>query len=101
MFKANRDADVNGTSFHSNEVRASPEQLREAFGEPAFDDNFGHDKVNMEWSFEDDEGNVFTLYDWKHYRPLYMECGVNWHIGSKTPELEEKFQNFVENALKA
>jgi hypothetical protein len=32
---------------------------------------------------ETDEGNVFTIYDWKEYRKLNLDQKVEWHIGAK------------------
>lgn len=99
MFKVDKNADVNGSSFHMMEVVASPELLTEVFGKAAYDENYGDDKVNMEWTFSDDEGNPFTLYDWKHYHPLDMGSRVHWHIGSRTPELEDKFLDYVNSTI--
>ena len=57
----NNDADVCGTS-RVGEITASYAALEAAFGEPIESDGY---KVSGEWSFETDEGDVFTLYDWK------------------------------------
>ena len=75
--------DTDGTSFHGVTIRATVEQLTNAFGEPD-DNNTGEDKVNFEWEMETDEGNVFTIYDWKNYRPLRSDEIVTWHIGAKS-----------------
>jgi hypothetical protein len=75
--------DTNGTSFHNVTFRATVEQLRNAFGEPSMAWNTGDDKVNFEWEMETDEGEVFTIYDWKEYRPIGLDEMIEWHIGSK------------------
>ena len=75
--------DVDGTSFHGVVIRATVDQLTKAFGEP-YDNNSGEDKVNFEWDMETDEGEVFTIYDWKEYRPLQRDEYVTWHIGAKS-----------------
>ena len=31
---------------------------------------------------ETDEGNVFTIYDWKEYRKISDIEVIEWHIGS-------------------
>ena len=72
------------TSFHGITIRASVEQLTKAFGDPSIVDNTGDDKVNFEWEMETDEGEVFTIYDWKEGRPLQRDQYVTWHIGSKS-----------------
>jgi len=75
---------TDGTSFHGVTIRASVEQLSKAFGDPSMDSNWGEDKVNFEWEMETDEGEVFTIYDWKYYRPLRSDEIVTWNIGSKS-----------------
>ena len=72
------------TSFHGVTIRASVEQLTKAFGDPSMEYNTGEDKVNFEWEMETEEGEVFTIYDWKYYRPLRSDEIVTWNIGSKS-----------------
>ena len=70
MFKLNQDGNVNGTCRQS-EVMASPSRLVDLFGEPEFCDGY---KVSGEYIFEGENGEVFTLYDWKStslYNPTY------------------------------
>jgi len=74
--------DTDGTSFHGVTIRATVDQLTKAFGE-SYDNNSGDDKVNFEWDMETDEGEVFTIYDWKNYRKLKLDEYVVWHIGAK------------------
>ena len=75
--------DTDGTSFHGVTIRATVDQLTKAFGEP-YDNNSGDDKVNFEWDMETDEGEVFTIYDWKEYRVLKSDEMITWHIGAKS-----------------
>ncbi len=74
--------DTDGTSFHGVTIRATVEQLTNAFGEPD-DNNTGEDKVNFVWDMETEDGEVFTIYDWKEGRPLKLDEYVVWHIGAK------------------
>tara|TARA_Y100001938_G_scaffold143413_1_gene216134 strand:- start:644 stop:964 length:321 start_codon:yes stop_codon:yes gene_type:complete len=70
MFKLNQDANVTGTHRQS-EIRVAPARLIEKFGTPIESDGY---KVSGEYVFEDDEGYVFTVYDWKAttlYSPDY------------------------------
>jgi hypothetical protein len=60
-FRLNNDADVCGTCRQS-EITASYSRLVELFGEPIESDGY---KVSGEWSFESENGDVVTLYDWK------------------------------------
>ena len=75
--------DTDGTSFQGVTIRATVEQLTKAFGDPD-DNNTGEDKVNFVWDMETDEGEVFTIYDWKNYRKLRLDEIVTWHIGAKS-----------------
>ena len=74
---------TDGTSFHGVVIRATVNQLISAFGDPSMEYNTGEDKVNFEWEMETNEGEVFTIYDWKEGRPLGKDEFVTWHIGSK------------------
>ena len=74
---------TDGTSFYGITIRASVDQLTKAFGEPE-NNNTGEDKVNFVWDMETDEGEVFTIYDWKEYRVLRSDEIVTWHIGAKS-----------------
>ena len=74
---------TDGTSFFGTTIRATVNQLISAFGEPSDDSNTGEDKVNFEWDMETEEGEVFTIYDWKEGRPLRLDEYVVWHIGAK------------------
>ena len=76
------NSSTNGTSFHDVTIKASVNQLINAFGEPDYDGNTGEDKVNFEWEMETEDGEVFTIYDWKHYRKLDLDEIIEWHIGS-------------------
>lgn len=75
---------TDGTSFHNVTFHASVEQLTKAFGEPSMEYNTGEDKVNFEWEMETEDGEVFTIYDWKEYRPLGKYEMIEWHIGAKS-----------------
>jgi hypothetical protein len=71
-----------GTSFHGHTVTATPNQLIEALGEPQFGWNGGQDKCNFDWICETNDGAVFTIYDWKEYKPLNMDSYYEFHIGA-------------------
>jgi len=72
---------INGTSFHSDVVFATPNEMKWILGEPTWEHNDGEDKTNMEWYMEMEDGNVFTVYDYKEYKPLHPNGQVEWHIG--------------------
>ena len=72
---------ASGTSFFGDEFHAKVSDLRIILGLPKFETNDGKDKTNFDWIMETESGEVFTVYDWKYYRPLGEEEMVEWHIG--------------------
>ena len=81
-FKPLQDTDrISGSSFHQDVIFATPNELKHILGAPIYDGNDGEDKVNIEWYMEMPDGNVFTVYDYKEYRPLRPNERVEWHIG--------------------
>jgi hypothetical protein len=75
-----------GTSYYRDDVRTTVQELSQKLGQPTFDDNKGEDKTNFEWNLLTDAGVPFTVYDWKHYRPLSNTEYVDWHIGARNAE---------------
>jgi len=71
-----------GTSFYGHKVTATPNQLIEALGEPQFGSNDRRDKTKFDWVCETQDGKVFTVYDWKEYKPLDMDSYYSFHIGA-------------------
>lgn len=83
-----------GTSFHGTTLIASPKELRKVLG-----DDFGaSDKTNYDWTCKTEDGEVFTVYDWK--TPLHPENRrILWNIGGFSGESTEKAKMELENAL--
>ena len=71
-----------GTSFHNVTIRATATQIIQALGEAQWGNNDGSDKTNFDWVCETSSGKVFTIYDWKFYRPLDLNEEVDFHIGA-------------------
>tara|TARA_R110002126_G_scaffold289333_1_gene444054 strand:+ start:617 stop:925 length:309 start_codon:yes stop_codon:yes gene_type:complete len=74
---------ASGTSYHGNTITCTPDTLIGLLGAPSYDDNQGYDKVNLSWTCETSNGELFTIYDWKTYSPVRMNQMVHWHIGAK------------------
>jgi hypothetical protein len=70
-----------GTSFYDSVINVTPGQLVDVLGIPQHLHNDGRDKVNMDWTCETKDGTVFTIYDWKEYRPIGMDETIEFHIG--------------------
>ena len=73
-----------GTSFHGITIKTTLGRLRAAFGDPQCENNYGEDKSNIDYSLETSNGDVFTVYDWKHYRPIGEDEVLDFHIGAYT-----------------
>lgn len=81
---------TNGTSFHDTTIRCSVSDLREILGQPTNESNDGSDKVNFEWEMETDDGDAFTVYDWKEGRPLDEYEIIEWNIGGHSVRITEQ-----------
>ena len=97
MKKTNKE--VNGTSFHDSVIKCSVSTLKKVLGEPEYDGNDGQDKVNFEWTMETNDGDVFTVYDWKEYRSINEDEVIEWHIGGHTKSATEKAKYEIREAI--
>lgn len=85
--------EVDGTSFHGDTVYTSINELKRICGAPVYNGNDGQGKVNFEWHMETSKGDVFTIYDWKEYRRLDLEEGVDFHIGGYSQQATRQAYN--------
>lgn len=90
---------ANGTSFHGTTFRASVADLRKILGVPDSAQNDGRDKCNFDWVGETEDGTVFTVYDWKEYRPLEEDEEIEWHVGGHSKWDTMKALEEIEEAL--
>lgn len=93
------DKILHGTLFHGEVFRATVGELRRALGEPTYCDNHGKAKVNFEWQMETAAGELFTVYDWKEWRPLTEDETVEWYIGGETAKVTCQAFNEIIKAL--
>jgi len=90
---------VSGTSFHDTTIKSSVSTLTKILGEPHYSGNDGNDKTNFEWQMETDNGDVFTVYDWKEYRPLNESEIIEWHIGGINKNITETAVREIMDAM--
>ena len=90
--------DVDGASFHDTTIKCSVTTLRKVLGEPEYEPNDGEDKVNFEWTMETNDGDVFTVYDWKEGRPLSESEMIKWHIGGYNKTATEQAKSEIKKA---
>lgn len=89
---------ANGTSHHGSLFRATRADLEKVFGPPRYEDTI-EEKVQAEWVFETDEGEVFTIYDWKEYRSYGLTEPILWHVGAHTRVASHRALQEIEDAL--
>jgi hypothetical protein len=86
-----------GTSFHDTTILASVSTLKQILGIAEYDANDGNGKTNFEWIMETDNGDVFTVYDWKEYHVLDENEIIKWHIGGNNKNVTaQAFDEMVE-----
>jgi len=90
---------ANGTSFHDVTIKATPAQLKKLFPVSYYESNDGKDKTNYDFTLETEGGKVFTIYDWKYYRPIKDDELITWHIGGHDPMTCLEGAEEVEEAL--
>jgi hypothetical protein len=87
--------EIGGTSFHDTTIRTTVHTLTKLLGEPTYSGNDGEDKVNFEWEMETNDGDVFTVYDWKEYRVLDEHEMIEFHIGGHSKAVTEQAKNEI------
>jgi hypothetical protein len=91
---------ASGTSFHGTTLKATPQQLINLFPMSYHEQNDGRDKTNFDFTLVTESGDVFTIYDWKEYRPLRMDEVVEWHVGAVNASVSEQAKQEVMALLK-
>lgn len=81
---------ASGTSFHGTTITTSVRRLIELFPNSYYDQNNGEDKTNFDFTLETSTGEVFTIYDWKEYRPIGMDEQIQFHIGGYNGNVTEQ-----------
>jgi hypothetical protein len=87
------------TSFHGSVIKCTVSDLRSILGEPRYQGNDGTDKVNFDWVMETESGDVFSVYDWKEYRPLGENEVIEWHVGGHSAKVTDQAVNEMADGL--
>ena len=77
-----------GTSFHGTTITTTVGKLKELFPNSYTSQNDGKDKTNYDFILEIND-EVFTIYDWKIYRPISDNESVSFHIGGHNANTTE------------
>ena len=70
------------TSYFGDQIKLSLNDAIMYFGEPTYKGSID-EKVQYEWVFEGEDGNVFTLYDWKS-SVIFDDKPISWNIGASS-----------------
>jgi hypothetical protein len=90
----------NGTSFHNTTIKTTVGKLKELFPNSYYEQNDGRDKTNFDFTLETSKGNVFTIYDWKEYRPIGEDEIIEFHIGANSHGISELAKRELMELLK-
>jgi hypothetical protein len=91
---------VGGTSFHNTTITTTLSKLIMALGEPQHLQNDGSDKTNVDYDCETENGDVFTIYDWKEYRSIRMDETIEFHIGGMSKSITEQAKKELLSLMK-
>ena len=91
--------EIGGTSFHDTTIGTTVHTLTKILGEPNYSGNDGEDKINYEWEMETNDGDVFTVYDWKEYKALDEHEIIEFHIGGHSKAVTEQAKNEMYEAM--
>ena len=88
------------TSFYDTTIKTTLSKLIMALGEPQCFNNDGQDKNNVDFECETENGDVFTIYDWKEYRSIGMNETIEFHIGGMSRRITEQAKWELINLMK-
>jgi len=75
----------------------TPNELVGAIGK----DHLGQsDKVTMEWLFEDEDGNIATLYDYKANAWHHPTAKILWSVGGFDKDTAIRFHEWLKEKVK-
>jgi hypothetical protein len=86
-----------GTSFFGSTILASYNQLCHALGGPPQSGGCG--KSIHDWTCENEDEQIVTIYDWKEYRNFSNDEKVYFHIGGHSKKVTEKAKEKLEKIL--
>ena len=86
------------TSFYGSTVEATVNEMKEVLGNVMY---YGikDDKIQHEWEMEDENGHVFTVYDWKEYRQYSNDDVIEWHIGGHNKSITDNVMYELQRML--
>lgn len=98
MLKHTRFSSV-GTYFHGSTICTTVNKLLKFFRHSCQKNEDVRDKVQYEFTLEDNEGNIVTIYDWKECRHFREDEMITFNIGGKSEAVTEKARKYLESIL--
>lgn len=77
------------TTFHGDDIMLTRYMIENKIGEPDYTGD-KDSKTQYEWICETENGDVFTIYDWKEYRDYNEYTPIVWHIGGHSKTVTEQ-----------
>ncbi len=84
-----------GTSFHGTTIDSSLNELIELFGEPQYKSYDTDEDMQYEWTLEDQDGNIITVYDWKEDRDISETEIITFNVGGANMYITETASEFL------
>lgn len=84
----------NSMSYKIGSLNTNYKNLVRLFGKPQDENDDQSSKIQMEWTIEDELGNLFSIYSWKFYNDLNILKKwrlFNWSIGGANID-----QNYID-----
>jgi hypothetical protein len=92
---------ITGSGFYEETILATVTELVKILGEPQYGRGDVEDKVQYDWEMETDDGQYFTIYDWKEYHEFGEDTLIRWHIGGEDVSATKKGKAELKKALLA
>lgn len=89
---------ASGTSFYGDTITTTFLQIKKAFPDAIDDGGDSGGKCYHGFTFEMDNGEVVTLYDWKEGL-MSDDKVIDWHIGAHSKEASSKAKKLFETLI--
>jgi hypothetical protein len=88
---------VVGTSYHGINIETTASKLNKKYGKSEVS---GDGKTQREWNLETNDGEPFTVYDYKEGRKIKLSEVYQYHIGAMDEQTAAKVRRELKSDLK-
>jgi len=96
MFKPSEKS----TNMSHLQTKVGPFTANQIIGAIGKDHLGESDKVTMEWLFEDENGDIVTLYDYKANACQHPTAQILWSVGGFRTDVAHKFSRWLEEKVR-